>query len=251
VNPRREPLLWLQLLGVAAMPAELLAVALLLAGADPGPVPAIERLLLWALGALLPSVLLWRRPVDVWSLLLVQTPLRGRRDGQRRLSALSPPLPLRLLGTLAAWLLLPGVWRLDALSAQFVDVAPLADISRLMALLLAMPLLAVVIWQWHQAIQATWLLTRSPEQVAASPALPAEATAEQRLSLGLPLLLPDPLCLQDTKPLAATTDPPKTGHPPAGQPLDGDDAAAGQTSTVTPEQDAETGERPDLDEQVG
>ena len=88
MSPRSEPLLWLQLLGLAAIPAELLAVVLILAGADPGPVPAIERLLLWALGALLPAVLLWQRPADCWSLLLLQTPARGRREVQRRLSAL-------------------------------------------------------------------------------------------------------------------------------------------------------------------
>ena len=38
MSPRSEPLLWLQLLGLAAIPAELLAVVLILAGADPGPV---------------------------------------------------------------------------------------------------------------------------------------------------------------------------------------------------------------------
>ena len=43
-NPaRREPLLWLQLLGLAALPLEAAALLVVLAGADPGPLPGLER----------------------------------------------------------------------------------------------------------------------------------------------------------------------------------------------------------------
>ena len=58
MTPRSEALLWIQLLGLAALPLELLLLLVLFAGADPGPVPALERLLVWGLGALLPAVLL-------------------------------------------------------------------------------------------------------------------------------------------------------------------------------------------------
>jgi len=105
-NPaRREPLLWLQLLGLAALPLEAAALLLVLAGADPGPLPGLERLFCWALGAAGPAVLLWRLPPDLWSLLLLQVPLKGRRPDQLRLSALQGALPLRLLAAAGAPLL--------------------------------------------------------------------------------------------------------------------------------------------------
>lgn len=229
MSPRSEPLLWLQLLGVAAIPPELLAVVLILAGADPGPVPAVERLLLWALGALLPAVLLWQRPADCWSLLLLQTPARGRREVQRRLSALQAPLPIRLLAAAWALLLLPVVWRLDSLSAQMVAIAPLPEASRLVTILLSVPLLAILVWQAQQLIQAIWLLSRSSEQVAGTPAMTPEALVRERLSLGLPLLLPDPLSLvEDRQPQAAEPSP----------------------SAVTPDQQAKTDAGAELDDQV-
>ncbi|MCP9823826.1 low-complexity tail membrane protein [Synechococcus sp. EJ6-Ellesmere] len=229
MSPRSEPLLWLQLLGLAAIPAELLAVVLILAGADPGPVPAIERLLLWALGALLPAVLLWQRPADCWSLLLLQTPARGRREAQQRLSALQSPLPVRLLAAAWALLLLPAIWRLDSLSAQMAAIAPLPEASRLVTILLSVPLLAILVWQGQQLVQAVWLFSRSPEQVGGTPAMGPEALGRERLSLGLPLLLPDPLSLvQDRQPKAAPSS----------------------SSAVAPEQQAKTDEGAQLDEQV-
>jgi hypothetical protein len=229
VNPRSEPLLWLQLLGLAAIPAELLAVALVLSGADPGPVPAIERLLLWALGALLPTVLLWQRPADCWSMLLLQTPARGRRESQRRLSALQSPLPIRLLATAWSVLLLPAIWRLDLLSAQMAAIAPLPEASRLVTILLTVPLLGILVWQGQQLIQAVWLLTRSPEQVAGTPAMTPELLVRERLSLGLPLLLLDPLSLL------------QSSQPQAQSP---------SASAVAPKQQPEAEEGTELDEQV-
>ena len=90
-TPRQEPLLWLQLLGFGVLPLEALLLLLVLGAGDPGPFPALERLLAWGIGSLAAAFLLWRRPADIWSLLLVQVPLRGRRDWQNRLSSLLPP----------------------------------------------------------------------------------------------------------------------------------------------------------------
>ncbi len=230
MNPRSESLLWLQLLGLAVIPAELLALVLVLAGADPGPVPGLERLFLWALGGLLPAVLFWRRPADVWSLLLLQIPLRGRRELQRRLSALQSPLPVKLLGASAALLLLPAVWLLDGLAGQAAALSPLGASSRLVGLLLAVPLLAVMLWQWQQGIQAIWLLTRPAELIAAARPLSLEQLENDHLSLGLPLLLPAPLALS---PQPAAVD------------------LEGCGSAVAPEQQPEEKKGADLDEQVG
>ena len=188
-----EPLLWLQLLGLSLLPLEALLVLLLLAGSDPGPFPALERLLAWAIGVLAPAGLLWRRPADVWSLLLVRTPANGRRELQRRLSALQASPVLRIGLAVGAALLLVLLWWLDASAALASAVAPLAEAPRLVDLLLSAPLLALMLWQWQQGLQALWLLSRSPEQIAATAPLEPAALAQCRLSPGLPLLLPEPL----------------------------------------------------------
>ena len=87
MQPRSEPLLWLQCLALGAIPLELLLIRLVLAGADPGPVPGVERVLIWGVGVLAPAVALWRRPADWGSLLLVRQPLASRSSDQLRISA--------------------------------------------------------------------------------------------------------------------------------------------------------------------
>jgi hypothetical protein len=197
VNPaRREPLLWLQLLGLAALPLEALLLILVLAGADPGPFPGFERVLAWALGALAPAVLFWRLPPDLWSLVLVQVPLRGRRSEQFRLSALQTALPLRLLAASGAALLLPLLWRLDASAGLAWTWSPLSASPRLVVLILSVPLLALMQWQWHQLIQTLWLFTRPGALVNETLPLTQAQAAESRLNLGLPLLLLPPLAIE-------------------------------------------------------
>lgn len=197
MNPaRREPLLWLQLLGLAALPLEALLLILVLAGADPGPFPGFERVLAWALGALAPAVLFWRLPPDLWSLVLVQVPLRGRRSEQFRLSALQTALPLRLLAASGAALLLPLLWRLDASAGLAWTWSPLSASPRLVVLILSVPLLALMQWQWHQLIQTLWLFTRPGALVNETLPLTQAQAAESRLNLGLPLLLLPPLAIE-------------------------------------------------------
>lgn len=194
---RSEPLLWVQLIGAGAFPLEGLLLLLLLAGSDPGPVPALERLLVWGLGCLAPTLLLWRRPADVWSLLLLQTPLRARRPLQQRLSRLQDTLGLRLSLAFAAVISLPLLWWLDEHAAVASWLSPLQGSPRLVVLLLAALLLALMLWQWQQLLQALWLLTRSPEAIAAVRPMPQAELEQQRLCLGLPLLLLDPLQLAE------------------------------------------------------
>ncbi len=231
MTARREPLLWLQLLGLAALPAECLGVGLILAGADPGRAPGLERLLLWCLGGLLPAVLLWRRPADIWSLLLLRTPLRGRREQQRRLSAMQSPLLVKGIGAGGALLLVPAVWSLDGLAPELAALTPLGSPSRLVVLLLAIPVVALLLWQWQQAVQALWLLSRPEASVAQATPLSLERASTERLSLGLPLLLPEPL-----------KEPPQPSH-------EGTGSEAG-ASAVTPEQGPEQSAGPELNDQV-
>lgn len=208
MNPaRREPLLWLQLLGLAALPLEALLLLLVLAGADPGVFPGFERVLAWALGALTPAALFWRLPPDLWSLLLLQVPLRGRRPEQLRLSALQGATPLRVLAAAGAALLLPLLWWADASAGLAWAWSPLSASPRLVVLLVSLPILALMQWQWHQLIQALWMLTRPAALVAETLPLTQVQAAETRLNLGLPLLLLPPLGVVDAGVAVAPEEP--------------------------------------------
>ena len=219
MNPaRREPLLWLQLLGLAALPLEALLLILVLAGADPGPFPGFERVLAWALGALAPAVLFWRLPTDLWSLLLVQVPLRGRRSEQLRLSALQGALPLRVIAGSGAVLLLPLLWQLDAAAGLAWAWSPLSASPRLVVLLVSVPLLALMLWQWHQVVQALWLFTRPEALVEETLPLTQAQAAESRLNLGIPLLLLPPLAIETPAPRAEPTPEPQPEPEPEEAP---------------------------------
>ena len=263
-----EPLLWLQLLGLSLLPLEALLILLLLAGSDPGRLPALERLFCWALGGLAPALLLWRRPADVWSLLLVQTPSGGRRDLQRRLSALQDTRPLRLALALGAALLLVGLWRLDGAAALATALAPLPEAPRLVDLLLTAPVLALMLWQWQQAIQSLWLLSRSPAVLEATSPLSPVELPKRRLSLGLPLLLPAPLQAStrtaappkqeasappsepETDEPVETDQPVETGLSPAV--LENEASVAGEAGVaIEPEQATEEGGGTELDQPIG
>ena len=255
MNPaRREPLLWLQLLGLAALPLEALLLFVVLAGADPGPFPGFERLLTWALGCLGPAVLFWRLPPDLWSLLLVQIPLRARRPEQLRLSALQLALPLRVLNAAGAALLLPLSWWSDAHAGLAWSWSPVASSPRLVVLLLAVPVLALMQWQWAQLMQAIWMQTRPAELVEQTLPLSQEQAAEQRLNLGLPLLLMAPLDLEQRRP-EPLTEPQPQAEP---EPAPGSSASVGSetaSTDTTPEAEEESepparDEEPDTDDRT-
>ena len=193
MNARSEPLIWLQLIAVGVWPLEALLLLLLLAGSDPGPLPALERLLCWGLGGLLPALVLWRRPADVWSLLLLQIPLRARRPLQQRLSALQDATATKAGLVGGSGLLLVLLWWSDEHAAIAGQLSPLAASPRLVGLLLAALLLAVMLWQWQQLLQTLWLLSRNPGAIAAATPMTTKELEASRLCLGLPLLLIDPL----------------------------------------------------------
>ena len=189
MQPRSEPLLWLQCLALGAIPLELLLIRLVLAGADPGPVPGVERFLIWGVGVLAPAVALWRRPADWGSLLFVRQPLASRNSDQLRISASQGGLSSRAAVVIAAVVLLPVLWWMDDSAVLASEFSPVSGQSRLVTLLLVSPLLALMVWQVQQLIQAAALLLRSPATVApADSAFRADALATQRTSLGLQLL---------------------------------------------------------------
>ena len=242
MNPaRREPLLWLQLLGLAALPLEALLLLLVLAGADPGPFPGFERVLAWALGALAPAALFWRLPPDLWSLLLVQVPLRGRRPEQLRLSALQGTLPLKLIGAAGAVLLLPLLWWADASAGLAWAWSPFSASPRLVVLLVSVPLLALMLWQWQQLIQAVWMLTRPANLVDQTLPLTQAIAAETRLNAGLPLLLLPPLEIDapTESPVSPQPEPSASVSEPTADASEAPSAAGPEHDEAEPEPEPE------------
>jgi hypothetical protein len=79
-------------------------------------------------------------------------------------------------------------WWIDQSSILVMDLSPLQGSSRLVTLLTAVPLLALVLWQWQQLTQSLWLLTRSDQELSQAPSLSEEKLQHERLCLGLSLL---------------------------------------------------------------
>ena len=256
MNPRAEPVLWLQLVSLGVLPLEALLLLLLLAGQDPGPWPGLERLLCWMLGALAPALLLWRRPADVWSLLLLRTPLRGRRPVQQHLSSLQERLTLRLGMAFGTLLLLPMLWWIDNHAALAHPYSPLSASPRLLALLLSAAVLAVMLWQWQQLLQSLWLLSRPTDAATLLPAMTSETMASQRLSLGLPLLLLAPFQgkVETSPPSPPRTTPPTTITEPVVETeasLIPGGAIADLPVAIPPEQPAANENGEALDQEIG
>ena len=280
MSPRNEPLLWLQLVAVGAIPLELQLLRLILAGSDLGPVPSVERLLCWGIAVVAPAVLLWRRPVDWGSLLLVRQPLTGRTTWQRKISHCQDNLLLKVVGAAGAVLLLALFWWIDRSSLLIADLSPLRSGHRLQSLLIATPLLAVIFWQWHQLVQSIWLLTRPSMAIEGAIAMSDQQLEDSRFSLGLGLLRLESLDWHTADVNTSTVDEPMEPQkiietPPPPEPSieqdeedlsDSDSNALNDpnaeglnlpkapdsslSSAVEPEQAAEQNDSADLDPQV-
>ena len=280
MSPRNEPLLWLQLVAIGAIPLELQLLRLILAGSDLGPVPSVERLLCWGIAVVAPAVLLWRRPVDWGSLLLVRQPLLGRTTWQRKISYCQDSLLLKVVGAAGAVLLLALFWWIDRSSLLIADLSPLRSGHRLQSLLIATPLLAVIFWQWHQLVQSIWLLTRPSMAIEGAIAMSDRQLEDSRFSLGLGLLRLESLDWGSADVNPSTVDEPKEPQktvetPPPPEPsieqdeedLSDSDANAlndpnaeglnlpkapdsSLSSAIEPEQAAKQNDSTDLDPQV-
>lgn len=185
---RREPLLWLQLMAIAVIPLELELLRLVLAGPAFGPVPSLERLLIWGLAVVAPGVLLWRRPADWASMIVVRVPFSRRSADQRRLSAMPRPVGLKIALAFGIVLLLPLFWWIDQSALLVSQWSPMTNSSRLTALLLGGPLLTLVLWEWQQLCQAGWLLTQDDQVLVDVAPINESDIQGSTLSLGLGVL---------------------------------------------------------------
>ena len=216
MSSRSEPLLWLQGLAIGAIPLELLLIRLVLAGADPGPVPLVERLLIWGVGVVAPAVALWRRPADWGSLLVLRIPTASRSIDQQLLSARQGGWAAIAPLLLAIAALLPLLWWLDESAGLIHEFSPLQEQSRLITLLLSAPLLALIVWQVQQLVQAAVLLAANGTNDAPPEPWGFERLKQERTSLGLQLLQLSPLQWPAAKPAptpAPTAEPSAASAP--------------------------------------
>ena len=279
MQSHREPLLWLQCLAIGVIPLELLQIRLLLAGADPGPVPIVERLLIWGVGVVAPAIALWKRPADWGSLLLLRLPLASRSSDQLKLSASESHWGSRSALVGCTVLLLPLLWWLDESAGLIHEFSPLQDSSRLVSLLLTAPLLALLDWQIQQLVQAVLLLVQTPQNDSAAEPWSLDQLRQERTSFGLqvlrfaPLTWPEPVKTTPSPTPEPTPVPtPEPSNEPDQEPIsdlpedtvsidltasDDDSAIATAlidieiTASVEPEQAAEEEESTPLDPEVG
>jgi hypothetical protein len=91
--------------------------------------------------------------------------------------------------------------------------------NRLVVLLLAIPLLTLLLWQWHQLSQSLWLLSRPSKDLADAAPLSTTSLENQRLCLGIPLLLLGPLEISAVRQPVAV-EPQQTAEDEQGGDLD-------------------------------
>ena len=219
MQSRREPLLWLQCLAIGVIPLELLLIRLLLAGADPGPVPIVERLLIWGVGVVAPAIALWKRPADWGSLLLLRLPLASRSSDQLKLSASEGQWGSRSALVGCTVLLLPLLWWLDESAGLIHEFSPLQDSSRLVSLLLTAPLLALLVWQIQQLVQAVLLLVQAPQNDSAAEPWSLDQLRQERTSFGLQVLQFAPLTWPEPpEPTPVPTPEPSNEPEPTPEP---------------------------------
>ena len=243
MKSRLEPVLWLQCLALGAIPLELLLIRLVLAGADPGPVPPVERLLVWAIGVLAPATALWKRPADWGSLLLVRVPVRERDQEQHALSAKQGGLISRTSVAVAAIGSLPLLWWLDDSAVLASEFSPVLGQSRLLTLLISIPVLALMVWQVQQLSQALgWLLPirAEPDQAPTAESSAGQnsaATDQQHTSFGLQILRLNRLAWPE--PAVKQTQEPTPQPPPASKPVSAEPVSTKPVSTVVDRSEAE------------
>nr|AUG32254.1 hypothetical protein PLO_255 [Paulinella longichromatophora] len=192
IHPHSEFLLWLQLLGGTLLPIESLIILLIQSGAHTSPWPVLSRLLLWCLGALVPTVVFWYLPLDCWSLILIKIPIQSRSLQQKALSSLHRPLYLKLLQAGVCLPLLVLIERLDQISSEIISFSIFQEISPFLGFFITIILLTLSIYQWQQFIQAAWLMLLGHKHhyinhLTESKVLENKVELKS-LSLGLPLL---------------------------------------------------------------
>lgn len=166
----KEPLLWIHLTGLAALPVALEVVWLGLAIGDPiMPVP-MELLLLTAIGMLPVLWMQLSRPFDIFSILVVAIKPEKLTQKQRSLLSLFKTKTSPVLTIAAGLLMLAVLWQIYRVAPLAATVAPLAPGWRLAGLLGAGLAFGVSnLFLQVPVCVAQVLLTSEPEFAATEP----------------------------------------------------------------------------------
>ena len=123
------------------------------------------------------------------SLLLVRVPLKERDPERQARSASQGGLLSRTSVVVAALGFLPLLWWLDDSAVLASEFSPILGQSRLVTLLLSIPVLAVMVWQVQQLSQALGWLLPIRDQNDQEPSLQNSAPTDlQHTSFGLQIL---------------------------------------------------------------
>ncbi len=188
MNPRREPILWIQLIAIGVIPLEIILLRLILAGAEHGPLLTLERLIIWCIGVLLPTLIFLDRPADWTSIILFRSSIKGRSKIQLSINSLQKgkiPKILTLIGAILIYFLFICI---DSSALIIHNLSPLQESSRVTTLTSSLPLLIIITWQWHQLTQSIWLLTQPENTFQSAKNFTEDQLKKERLCLGLGIL---------------------------------------------------------------
>jgi hypothetical protein len=198
----------------------------------------------------------------------VRVPLRERDQEQHALSAKQGGLISRTSVAVAALGSLPLLWWLDDSAVLASEFSPVLGQSRLVTLLISIPVLALMVWQVQQLSQALgWLLPirAEPDQAPTadnSAGQNSAATDQQHTSFGLQILRlnrlawPEPAAKQTQEPpQKPTPQPPSASEPVSSAPVPTENeplvahaADQGQTNPTDSSNDPEEYSEPSIDE---
>ncbi len=185
MSTRKEPIIWIQLLGVGFIPLEFLLIRLILAGAPIGPIPTIERLIITIIGIITPTIVLCKKPADWASFVFFKLPLKGRSINQHQINSLQLNFLPKLSFLAGIIIIIYCFWLTDKSALLLSAISPFHNFSRIINLSFSIPLLFLIVWQWHQLAFSIWLLTKSEDSLNASEYLTSKQILSTQLCIGL------------------------------------------------------------------
>ncbi len=181
----KEPILWIQLLGLGFIPLEFILLRLILAGSPLGPIPEIGRILILIISIIVPSIALYKKPADWASFLFLKLPLKGRSIKQHQINNLQLNIVPKLCFLSGVIFITCCFWLTDQSALLLAAISPFHSFSRIINLIFSIPILFLVVWQWHQLCYSIWLLTRSDEVLDKTEYLTSQQILKNQLCLGI------------------------------------------------------------------
>ena len=171
---KTEPFLWIHLAGIAVVPLTLQVVWIALAIGDPLPWFWLEMLLLASLGTLSVLWMQWKRPFDIFSLLLVSLKPEAMTNQQRRILQLFKAPKQRWLSAIAAILILLLLWQIYRLAPLAAGLAIYLPQSRLLGLTIAFVAFFFSNLFWQVPVSVVGVLLTSQAQYEQTEPYPLE-----------------------------------------------------------------------------